>query len=587
MAPKKDKAPPPSSKPAKSGGGKQKKKKWSKGKQKEKVNNMVLFDQATYDKLLSEAPKYKLVTPSILSDRLREFESYSKQVEALKEMVKDMLMVSISDPIEKIYLINYLYRLGVSYHFENGIEEQLNHLFITLPKLLDDKDCDLHIVAITFQVFRIHGYKMPCDVFSKFQDGDGKFKEALIGNVKGMISLYEASYLKLNGELILDEALAFTTKHLGSLANQSSTHLREHIENALFRPYHHSMQRFEARQYISFYEKDESRNDVLLKFAKYDFNRLQLLYQQELSVLSRWYKKLNLKSKLPYARHRVVESLFYALGVYFEPRYAVGRNILAKLTCLIGFVDDAYEAYGLYEELQYFTDAMLRFDISAMDELPADYQKILYEIMLSVHDEAEKQVCMEGRSYCFSYTKDEFKKYVIAEQVEARWRHEGYLPTFDEYLENGADTGAALLAMTQIMIGMEEGYKNAYEWMINNNNNFPKALQISSRLHNDVTTNEVEEKRGFTTASVCYMKQYNVSREEATKAFRAQIRATWEDINEGCMRPTPVPIQVVRAALNYQRLLDFAYRDKDEYTKPNISWKDIIPKVLIHPLPIN
>ncbi|XP_013629695.1 PREDICTED: 40S ribosomal protein S25-3 isoform X1 [Brassica oleracea var. oleracea] len=73
MAPKKDKVPPPSSKPAKSGGGKQKKKKWSKGKQKEKVNNMVLFDQATYDKLLSEAPKFKLITPSILSDRLRLF----------------------------------------------------------------------------------------------------------------------------------------------------------------------------------------------------------------------------------------------------------------------------------------------------------------------------------------------------------------------------------------------------------------------------------------------------------------------------------------------------------------------------------
>uniref|UniRef100_A0A0D3HID3 signal-recognition-particle GTPase n=1 Tax=Oryza barthii TaxID=65489 RepID=A0A0D3HID3_9ORYZ len=71
MAPKKDKAPPPSSKPAKSGGGKQKKKKWSKGKQKEKVNNSVLFDKATYDKLLSEVPKYKQITPSVLSERLR------------------------------------------------------------------------------------------------------------------------------------------------------------------------------------------------------------------------------------------------------------------------------------------------------------------------------------------------------------------------------------------------------------------------------------------------------------------------------------------------------------------------------------
>lgn len=32
---------------------------------------MVLFDKATYDKLLSEVPKSKLITPSILSDRLR------------------------------------------------------------------------------------------------------------------------------------------------------------------------------------------------------------------------------------------------------------------------------------------------------------------------------------------------------------------------------------------------------------------------------------------------------------------------------------------------------------------------------------
>jgi small subunit ribosomal protein S25e len=31
----------------------------------------VLFDQATYDKLLSDVPKYKQITPSVLSERLR------------------------------------------------------------------------------------------------------------------------------------------------------------------------------------------------------------------------------------------------------------------------------------------------------------------------------------------------------------------------------------------------------------------------------------------------------------------------------------------------------------------------------------
>ncbi|GKB66062.1 40S ribosomal protein S25 [Tanacetum coccineum] len=33
--------------------------KWSNKKQKEKVNNMVLFDKANFDKLLSKAPKFK------------------------------------------------------------------------------------------------------------------------------------------------------------------------------------------------------------------------------------------------------------------------------------------------------------------------------------------------------------------------------------------------------------------------------------------------------------------------------------------------------------------------------------------------
>lgn len=32
---------------------------------------MVLFDQATYDKMLSDIPKAKLITPSTISERLR------------------------------------------------------------------------------------------------------------------------------------------------------------------------------------------------------------------------------------------------------------------------------------------------------------------------------------------------------------------------------------------------------------------------------------------------------------------------------------------------------------------------------------
>ena len=53
-------------------GGKGKgKKKWSKGKNREKTSNKVLFDQETYDRLLNEAPKMKLVTSSALVERFK------------------------------------------------------------------------------------------------------------------------------------------------------------------------------------------------------------------------------------------------------------------------------------------------------------------------------------------------------------------------------------------------------------------------------------------------------------------------------------------------------------------------------------
>ena len=41
-------------------GGKAKKKKWSKGKTKEKAQNQVLFEQSTYDKLLSEQDDHRV-----------------------------------------------------------------------------------------------------------------------------------------------------------------------------------------------------------------------------------------------------------------------------------------------------------------------------------------------------------------------------------------------------------------------------------------------------------------------------------------------------------------------------------------------
>merc|ERR1711939_670470 len=52
-------------------GAKSKQKKWSKGKVKEKLSNAVMFDKTTFDQMLKEIPKAKLITPSVVSERLK------------------------------------------------------------------------------------------------------------------------------------------------------------------------------------------------------------------------------------------------------------------------------------------------------------------------------------------------------------------------------------------------------------------------------------------------------------------------------------------------------------------------------------
>ncbi|KAG0175917.1 hypothetical protein DFQ29_006797, partial [Apophysomyces sp. BC1021] len=58
-------------KPSSSSGGKKAKKKWSAKKVKDKANNMVVLDKPTYERLFKEVPTYKMISQSVLVDRLR------------------------------------------------------------------------------------------------------------------------------------------------------------------------------------------------------------------------------------------------------------------------------------------------------------------------------------------------------------------------------------------------------------------------------------------------------------------------------------------------------------------------------------
>merc|ERR1712241_763691 len=56
--------------------GKSRQKKWAKGK--EKLANLVMFNEQTYDKMVKEIPKAKLITVAVVSERLKVNGSVAK-----------------------------------------------------------------------------------------------------------------------------------------------------------------------------------------------------------------------------------------------------------------------------------------------------------------------------------------------------------------------------------------------------------------------------------------------------------------------------------------------------------------------------
>jgi (-)-germacrene D synthase len=123
------------------------------------------------------------------------------------------------------------------------------------------------------------------DVFNKFKNEEGNFSERLISDVEGMLSLYEATHIMVHGEDILEEALAFTTTHLESIANQLSHSYAIQVKHSLRQTLHKNLPRLEARSYIFIYEQNPSHDENLLILAKLDFNMLQSLHQKEFGNL--------------------------------------------------------------------------------------------------------------------------------------------------------------------------------------------------------------------------------------------------------------------------------------------------------------
>lgn len=128
---------------------------------------------------------------------------------------------------------------------------------------------------------------MSTDVFKRFLDKSGNFKESLTTDIWGMLSLYEASYLGAEGEEVLKKAMDFSRAHLSQLIPHLGPEVGKQISRALTLPRHLRMAQLEAMNYMEEYSHASNRVPAFLEMAKLDFDMLQSLHQRELAEISR------------------------------------------------------------------------------------------------------------------------------------------------------------------------------------------------------------------------------------------------------------------------------------------------------------
>lgn len=86
----------------------------------------------------------------------------------------------------------------------------------------------------------------------------------------------------------------------------------------------------------------------------------------------------------------------------------------------------------------------------------------------------------------------------------------------------------------------------------------------------------------------CYMKQYGVTKEEASRELRKMYNGNKKVVMEEFMNSHDhVARQVLLRCLNFARLMDVFYTEGDGYTEPKGKIEHFMTSLYVHPIPIS
>nr|CAB3479944.1 unnamed protein product [Digitaria exilis] len=486
-----------------------------------------------------------------------ELVSMQEKAMAMKEEVRKIVLavaVVSGDLWRKLDLVNTLQRLGVDYHYKKEIDDILRAVYDDHEDGGSDGD-DLYVTSLRFYLLRKHGYAVSSGNISS-------------DDVNTLLTLYDAAHLRVHGEDILDNIIAFNTSRLRTLMKTNLEpelleEIRVTLETTLFR----RVERVEARHFISVHEKKATRDDTILEFAKLDYNLVQVVYCNELKELTIWWKDLRSRVDLTFSRDRLVEMHFWMMGILYEPYYSYARIMLTKQVPFVALLDDIYDNYSSTEESNIFTTALERWDEKAAEQI-REYLRSFYRNVICCTDKVVEELKRQNNKHA-EVVREMALHVAKSYHAEVTWRDEHYVPAdVDEHLQISLGSIAAMqtVVLTFVSLG-DVTTREAIDWAMT----YPdivRGVTVIARIMNDIMSHEREQASDHmaSTVQTC-MKQYGVTVEEAIEKLNVIVEKAWMDMVQECI-DQKYPTLLLEKVVSFAQSIDFFYKSEDLYTLP-------------------
>ncbi|XP_022928006.1 terpene synthase 10-like [Cucurbita moschata] len=514
-------------------------------------------------------------------------EIYVERFNELKEEVDVMINQIIDDPLKNLELIDTLQRLGISYLFENEIKDLLKRTYEKSYESDDWKKNNLYATSLEFRLLRQHGFNVSQEVFNNFMDETKNFNTGLYQDLNGMLSLYEASFLCIEGENILEAAKYFTINYLEKYMRSCQDEYEASIiRHALELPLHWRISRLEARWFIDIYERKVNMNSILLEIAKLDFNRVQSVHQEDLKYASRWWRNTGFSEKLSFARDRLMENFFWTVGFGFEPELSYFRRMSTKIIALITTIDDVYDVYGTLDELELFTKAVERWNVDAMDKLP-DYMKICFLGLHNSINEMTFDVLRDKEINVIQYFKKTWIDLCKSYLLEAKCFHSGYKPTLEEYLDNAWISVGGPVVLVHAYVFVTSPMLKDME-SLEEHIDIIRCSSTIVRLADDLATSTDELERGDVPKSIqCYMNDTGASENNAREHIKHLIDETWKKLNMVEVENSIFLQVLIKIAQNLARTAQCMFQFGDGHGIGNKETNANVMSLIVRPISIH